>query len=384
MRPTTVVLACYVGIVAAGCGGSQLGGRYDVDQVRKSLDGPEKPGLNMGEFDLADGDAIIDGDTIRVKGLPATLRLLGIDTEETFKKEEERARFAQGWDHYLNYHKARARGPVKIASPLGEEAKKFAKAFFKDVASVKLERDHAKEIKGRFNRFLTYVFVKRDGKWVNYNVECVRAGMSPYFTKYSYSRRFHKEFMAAEAQAREARLGIWKPGGMHYDDYTPRIAWWNSRGDFIRAFETDASKHSNYIVLTHWDALHRIREHKGKEVVILATVGGIRTGRGPARVMLSRRKFGDFPLIFFDKTVLQESRIALARGEFIRARGKVSEYVRRGSKKGQLQVIVSKPEQIILPTDNPRVNKKIGETANIAAPPPAVAEPIAPAAGDTP
>jgi hypothetical protein len=35
-----------------------------------------------------------------VKGLPASLRLLGIDTEETFKKDSERAAFAAGWEEY--------------------------------------------------------------------------------------------------------------------------------------------------------------------------------------------------------------------------------------------------------------------------------------------
>ena len=385
-----------VGVLAGGCGGPTVSGRYDAAQVREALAGPDKPGLHMGEFELAAKDPIIDGDTIRVQGLRSTLRLLAIDTEETFKKDEERQRFAKGWDSYLQWHKERARGPVKIASPLGEDAKAFAKKFFKGVTTVKLERDHPKEIKGRFDRFLTYVFVKRDGKWVNYNVECVRAGMTPYFTKYSYSRRFHKEFVAAQDEARAAGVGIWKPGGMHYDDYPTRIAWWNGRGDFIRAFEEEARGHDNYIVLTNWDGLARIRQLKGKKVVILATVGGVRQGRsGPARVMLSRRRNGDFPLIFFDKKLVDKSRIGVARGEYIRVRGTVTEYFRKddkggkgrkGSKKGQPQVVVNKAEQVILPTDNPLLNERIAKLnpAPVPSPAPAPVPAPVPTAGDKP
>lgn len=383
-----VAAVATLGLLIGGCGGSKLSGRYDVEQVRRALSGPDKPGLYMGEFELAAKDAIIDGDTIRVQGLKSTLRLLSIDTEETFKKDDERARFAQGWGPYLQWAKDNARGPVKIASPLGEDAKVFAKSFFKGVTTVRLERDHPKEVKGRFDRFLTYVFVKRDEKWVNYNVECVRAGMTPYFTKYSYSRRFHKEFVAAEAEARAAGLGIWKDGGMHYDDYPKRIAWWNVRGDFIRAFEQEAEGKENHIVLTHWDALSRLAQLKGKEVVILATVGSIKErSNGPTSVMLSRRRNGDFPLIFFDKQLVASSRIAIARGEYIRVRGKVTEYVRKNAKpgqRGQLQIVISDASQVMLPTNNPLLNERLAKHADakaptLPAPPPPPASP-----GDSP
>ena len=74
-----------------------------------------------------------------------------------------------------------------------------AEAWFKDVDVVRLERDDAQEIRDRYDRYLAYVFAKKHGTWTNYNVEAVRAGMSPYFPKYGTSRRFHAEFVAAEA-----------------------------------------------------------------------------------------------------------------------------------------------------------------------------------------
>ncbi|MFN7678905.1 MAG: hypothetical protein ACK5QW_09990, partial [Cyanobacteriota bacterium] len=60
----------------------------------------ETVSLELGEYPIDGASSVLDGDTIRVKGLPASLRLLGIDTEETFKKDKERAAFAAGWEDY--------------------------------------------------------------------------------------------------------------------------------------------------------------------------------------------------------------------------------------------------------------------------------------------
>ena len=105
----------------------------------------------------------------------------------------------------------------------------WAKKWFEGVGKVRIERDDPAEIRDRYNRYLAYVLAKKNGVWVNYNVECVRAGMAPYFTKYGYSRRFHKEFVAALAEAKAAHRGIWAPGAMAAPDYPEREAWWNAR-----------------------------------------------------------------------------------------------------------------------------------------------------------
>ena len=47
------------------------------------------------------------------------------------------------------------------------------------------------------------------------------------------------------------------------------------------------------------------------------------TTGGPTKVMLSRRRVGSFPLIFFDEQVLKDSKVESAKGEYIRARGVV-------------------------------------------------------------
>jgi endonuclease YncB( thermonuclease family) len=326
----------------AGCANSDS--RFD----RSSLDDPDA-GVVLGEFPLAK-NAIIDGDTIKVDGLDASLRLLAIDTEETFKYDKEWRAFEVGWEAYLEAEQAKTSRPIKIATPLGMDAKYWAEDFFAGVTRVRLERDHPKEVRGRFNRFLVYVLVERNGEWVNYNIECVRAGMSPYFTKYGYSRRFHAEFVAAEQEARAAGLGIWAEGAQAYQDYDLRKRWWDARADFVAEFEADARDDPSLIALTNWDSLDRIADRLGDEVELLGTVGDIRQGeRGPKRVLLSRRLFSDFPLIFWDNDVFEDSGIARYRGEFVRVRGVVTRYTDRRTGKPQLQIEVRDPAQVRLP-----------------------------------
>ncbi len=346
-----LLLVGLLGLQLLGCGKAVQ--RFDRNTVLAGLDEPDV-GLLIGDFPLI---KVIDGDTIRVDGLAASMRLLGLDTEETFKKKSEWAEFDKGWLVYLAEAQAKTKSPVKIPTPMGEEAKKFAAEFFRGVRTVHLERDHPKEIRDFYNRFLTYVFIDRGGKRINYNVECVRAGMSPYFSKYGYSRRYHDEFVQAQNEARAARRGIWDPGKQHYTDYDRRLEWWNRRGDYIQTFERDAAGRKNWVVLTNWDATDRLRGLLGREVVILGGVGEIRrsTTGGPTRVMLSRRRIGSFPLIFFDEQVLKDSRVESAKGEYIRARGVVASYKNKYTGREDLQIVVTIPAQVEIEPPAPEI-----------------------------
>ncbi len=304
------------------------------------------PGLVMGEFALAK-NAIKDGDTISVQGLDASLRLLGIDTEETFKKNADRLASSRNFKKYLQDNRGDSRTPRKAATPMGMEAKAFAKEFFRDVKTVRIERDDPKEIRGRFNRYLAYVFAKKNGQWINYNVECVRAGMSPYFMKYGYSQRFHPEFVQAEREARAAKIGIWDSRTQNYGDYDERNAWWTARADFIAAFDKEAQNRPDYISLDHWDSLARIKERFGQQVTLLSTVGEVhKLSPNLTRVTLSRRQFDDFPIIFFSNDVLKASGIRGHGGEYVTVTGIVATY-ERGSRK-EYQVEVRRPSQVRL------------------------------------
>lgn len=322
------------------------GERYTRKQAEQSLKKLEAPGLLLGEFQLT---KIVDGDTIRVEGLDASLRLLGIDAEETFKNEADRRAVEADWASYQKKKRDGARRPVKYATPMGEVAKEWGKKWFAGVDRVRIERDHAAEIRDRFDRYLSYVFANKGGVWLNYNVEMVRAGMSPYFPKYGNSRRFHKEFVLAQAEAKAARRGIWQPGAMAYPDYAEREAWWTARGDFVEAFRKEAEGKPSYVDITHVDAAVRLEEHLGKEVHVLGSIDQVhRGGRGPARVMLSRGRSNDFPLIFFDPDVLSMSGVDEWRGEFVVVTGVPTFYENKRTHKKQLQIVVDRASQIRL------------------------------------
>jgi len=62
-----------------------------------------------------------------------------------------------------------------------------------------------KRIRGNYGRLQAYVFV--DGH--NLNLDLVRQGLSPYYTKYGKSEKYDAEFRAAEKQARKDQLNIW-------------------------------------------------------------------------------------------------------------------------------------------------------------------------------
>jgi endonuclease YncB( thermonuclease family) len=348
-----LLLVALAAAAPSACGplpGSQGRHKHLGTQKERDLKKLETSGLVIGEFTLAP-NAIVDGDTIKVAGLDSSLRLLGLDAEETFKKESERRAFeGSTWEEYLAKGRGGSKRPVKLPTPLGEDAKHFAQDFFKGVKTVRLERDHPGEIRDYFDRYLAYVFVERDGKWVNYNVECVRAGMSPYFSKYGYSRRFHEEFVRAQDEARAARRGIWAPGGQHYDDYDERLRWWNQRGDEIAAFEREAEGKDNWIVLTRWDALDRLEKHVGEEVVLLGAVSDMTLGdRGPTIVKLSRRRGQDFTIVFFDKDVFGTSKIEDRLGEYVAIRGVVSKYKHKKRNREELQIVVNLPGQVMVP-----------------------------------
>lgn len=342
----TALVAVLVVAGAAATACTPVGGdRYTRKQAQKSLQKLESPGLVIGEFMLT---KVVDGDTVRVDGLDSSLRLLGMDTEETFKSEQDRRDVETNWTAYVEAKRGKPR-PGRIATPMGEVAKTWGKKFFDGSVRVRLERDHPAEIRDRFNRYLAYVFVEKNGTWQNYNVEAVRAGMSPYFTKYGFSRRFHDDFMAAEAEAKAARRGIWADGVMKYPDYKERQAWWWPRAEFIARFRTDGEGKPNYVDITHWDAMQRLESFVGKEVHVLGTVGEVRIGeRGPARVMLSRRMFNDFPLVFFDRDVLGTSGAMQWKGEFIWVTGVPTVYENRHTKKKQIQIQIDRASQIRL------------------------------------
>jgi endonuclease YncB( thermonuclease family) len=345
IRRRLVLAAAAAAIALAGCGPTHSS-RYERKRAQESLKKLETPGVVIGEFTLS---KVTDGDTVRVDGLDSSLRLIGLDCEETFKNEQDRRAVEADWQGYLTAKRGSSKRPVKMASPLGEQAKLFAKQFFAGSPVVRVERDDPRQIRDRFDRYLTYVFGNRNGTWINYNVEAVRAGMSPYFSKYGYSKRFHAEFVLAEKEARAHKRGIWDPTAMAYPDYDERKAWWDARGEFIHQWETAAAGKADHLLVDQWDIMARLEQHVGRQVTLLGTIGEIKLGdRGPTRVMLSRRMFSDIPLIFWDKDVFVSSGVGGWRGEYIAVTGTVTAYENKYTHKKQLQIVIDRPSQITL------------------------------------
>ena len=339
-------------LALASCNTTEQSKRFTRDETSGLLKKLEVVSLELGEFPFDGPSAVIDGDTVRVKGLQASLRLLAVDTEETFKKQFEREAFAAGWDDYKKKMRGSSVRPVKMATPAGEEAKHWAMDFFDGTQSVRLERDHPGEIRDFYGRYLAYIFAKKNGEWVNYNVECVRAGHSPYFVKYGRSRRFHREFVEAQKEAIAAKRGIWKPGTMHYDDYDERLRWWGEREASISRFEkAQDEKPDSHIALTRWDAMLRLEQRLGQEVTLLGAVSEvIQRENGPAVVKLARTRTQSFDIVFWDRDVLLNTGLQFKRGEYVQVRGVVQKY-RNSRGLDALQMQVTLPGQVLAPSE---------------------------------
>ncbi|MFT3710186.1 MAG: thermonuclease family protein [Archangium sp.] len=351
-RSLSVVLTIALLVGPSGCGTTAATKRFTRDETSSLLKKLEVVSLELGEFPFEGSAAVIDGDTVRVRGLSASLRLLGVDTEETFKKDWEREAFAAGWEEYKKKMRGSSSRPVKMATPAGEDAKHFAQEFFDGVTSVRIERDHPGEIRDFYGRYLAYIFAKKNGQWVNYNVECVRSGNSPYFMKYGRSRRFHRDFVDAQKEAVEAKRGIWKPGGMHYDDYDERLRWWAEREAAITRFEREQDEHpDSHIALTRWDAMLRLEQRLGQEVTLLGAVQDvIQRENGPAVVKLARTRTQNFDIVFWDRDVLLNTGLQFKRGEYVQVRGVVQKY-RNARGLDSLQMQVTLPGQVLAPSE---------------------------------
>lgn len=124
---------------------------------------------------------VIDGDTIVVNynGKSEKVRLLSVNTPESVHPDK------------------------KQNIPMGKVASDYTKVSLEN-KYVDLEFEGG-PIRGRFGRLLAYIFV--DG--TNFNLQLVRQGLSPYYTKYGLSHKYDQQFRKAERYAREHQLNIW-------------------------------------------------------------------------------------------------------------------------------------------------------------------------------
>jgi len=122
---------------------------------------------------------IVDGDTVEIliDGLPAKVRLIGVDTPETVH-------------------------PNKPVEYYGREANTFTRNLLQG-ESVYL--DYGQERTDRFGRLLAYLYRAPDGFFVN--LEIVRQGYGRIDSRYPFT--YMEMFRVHEKAARESGKGLW-------------------------------------------------------------------------------------------------------------------------------------------------------------------------------
>ncbi len=266
----------------------------------QKLDAPES--CVFGTFPLATSrKPVVDGDTIRVEGKQESLRLIGLDCEETFKDEGKRQLARADWNEYVKTELAGhdpAR-PPKYATWMGEAAKDFAEQFFAGKKTVRLEWDEPSRKIDTYGRHLVLILVEDAGHWVNFNVEVVRQGLSPYFVKYGRSVRYHDAFVAAQKEAQTAGRGIWATPGpfQHYPDYAVRLAWWNERDAAIAEAEAFRKTHEDLFILGVDAEWQRLLKAEGKPVTVFGSTGDVKTAGEHVIQHFNHAKGVDFAVV---------------------------------------------------------------------------------------
>lgn len=145
---------------------------------------------------------VVDGDTIVIKydGKYEKVRMLCVNTPKSVHPDE------------------------KQNIPMGKTASRYTQKKLIG-KSVDLEFE-IKKLRGNYGRLLAYVFVH--GK--NLNLDLVRQGLSPYYTKYGKSEKYDAEFRAAEKQARKEGLNIWGDPELK-EKYLRLKSKWGQRGE---------------------------------------------------------------------------------------------------------------------------------------------------------
>ena len=297
----------------------------------------------IGEFTV---QKILDGDTFRLEGLDRSTRLLGIDTEETFKDNDAEMKvndISSHWAEYYEHKRDSSQKPAKIESPFGYDTWQWTKKLFKDIVKVRLEVDDFKRVIDMFNRYLVYIIaIKKDGTEFNYNIECVKLGYSPYFSKYGYSARFHDEFVKAQEYARNNKLGIWSGKELCYPDYPERIDWWDKRAEQIKKFEGSYAGKKGYYSMFDLSDYNRLKNMVGDTVTIFGNISRVITDNDPQIVKYELNNDDHIDLVFFSRNtyIIKELSLDSPKDYYVYAKGILSEY------KGRLQIIIEDKEQV--------------------------------------
>lgn len=203
---------------------------------------------------------VVDGDTIVIdyQGKYEKVRLLCVNTPESVHPDK------------------------KQNVPMGKVASDYTKNRLKG-KYVDLEFEGP--IRGRYGRLLAYVFV--DG--INFNLELVKEGLSPYYTKYGLSQKHDKEFREAERYARKHKLNIWGDPGLTQKYLRLKSKWGQYRSSVSSSSATIQKKEWKYVATKNSKVFHRPDCKWAKRISPKNLIGfksreeAIKSGRRPCR-----------------------------------------------------------------------------------------------------
>ncbi|MGE0193302.1 MAG: thermonuclease family protein [Planctomycetota bacterium] len=300
--------------------------------------------LLLGVFPLA-GSPVIDADTIRLSD-GRSVRVRGIDAEETFKNARHREAATRDFVAYAREMRAAARRPVKFGTPMGEAAADALRRLFTGVTSVRLERDAVSDRdEDAFGRLLAHVIVERAEGPLLVAEALIRGGWAPYFVKYGRSQRFDQRFRAAQDAARAGGLGIWgREGPAHYVDYPERMAWWEERARQMDRWRALGAR-PDHVTLGTTDADERLAGLVGHEATVFGSLERILPDEDSPRqiAFLAHRLRRGFPVVVFDPEVWSAIDLDALASRFVTVRGTVTLY------RDRPQIVVTDPAQIAFP-----------------------------------
>jgi endonuclease YncB( thermonuclease family) len=277
---------------------------------------------------------VVDGDTIEAVGFGESIRLLSLDTDETLSPKEralaERVTHRGSWADYIAQKQketeADGRRFGNYGTKMGERARAYARDFFEGVDEVKVEYESPTRTHGFFGRHLAYVWVERDGAWVNYNVEAVRDGISPYYTKYGFSQLYHDAFVQAQSEAKKAGRGIWSDDARGYPDYDERIEYWERRAKQIQRYRNRFEDNPRFVDLAEDTAFADLRDKIGERMVVFGEPTSLKERGQPQRLRMSYRYRRDFTVVAFDPHELTAAEANPDEEDFVYVEGIVEMY----------------------------------------------------------
>ncbi|MBW4647152.1 MAG: thermonuclease family protein [Kastovskya adunca ATA6-11-RM4] len=273
---------------------------------------------------------VIDGDTIKVllNGKEESLRLICVDTEESQP------------------------GGSKPVTEAGKAASAMAKQYFATAndelvqVDIEFDTDDSVEVslekhRDNYGRLLCYIYKGEE----NYNIKLVEEGWSPYFVKYGYSRLYHRQMTAAEAEAQANNLVIWNPltnvrGTTR--DYTTLLPWWFMRGAIVEEHRLSETTSGVLSVRLDYPKILEAAQTNQRITIFCDLQGGINKSLGGGALIFAGSTFHRFDL--WIPNAYSEERAPLMRLIATRYAGMGRGYVYVS---GEVKMYQEKPEIVL-------------------------------------